>query len=207
MVRATRPRTSRGPRTAECEAGSRRSDSPSRRPRLPATCARSPRPAASHCRALRLGRPRRRPARWTRPGREARRLRPPPVPWPGSCRDAGVEDVVRCGYPLAEGSVDVGARLLDVAALVSGELQPGQAAHVVVVRDRGAGHDGSRDRRRRHGPAGYVRGAGNRHRLGPPSRRGGPPLLRDRPATSGMPDKISLICAWRRLRGSSCPSS
>src|SRR5207302_1289773 len=54
---------------------------------------------------------------------------------------AGVEYVVRCGYPLAEDAVDVGAGLLHAAALVRVELHPGQAAHVVVVRDGGAGHD------------------------------------------------------------------
>ena len=54
---------------------------------------------------------------------------------------ADVENVVRCRYPLAEGPVDVGAGLLHAPPLVRGEFHPGQAAHVVVVRDRGAGHD------------------------------------------------------------------
>ena len=44
-------------------------------------------------------------------------------------------------YPLAEGSVEVGAGFLHAPALVSRELEPGQAAQVVVVRNRGTGHD------------------------------------------------------------------
>ena len=40
-----------------------------------------------------------------------------------------------------------------------------------------------------------------------PSRAGERPRLRRPSITSGMPDKISLICACRRLCGSPCPSS
>jgi tetratricopeptide (TPR) repeat protein len=39
------------------------------------------------------------------------------------------------------GPVDLGAGFLHAPALVSGELEPGQAAHVVVVRSRGTGDD------------------------------------------------------------------
>ena len=39
------------------------------------------------------------------------------------------------------GPVDLGAGFVHAPALVSGELEPGQAAHVVVVRNRGTGDD------------------------------------------------------------------
>ena len=51
-----------------------------------------------------------------------------------------VQDVIGGGHPLAKGLVDGGAGLLHAPALVSSELQTGQAAQVVVVRHRGAGH-------------------------------------------------------------------
>jgi hypothetical protein len=54
--------------------------------------------------------------------------------------DTDVEEVVWCGHPLAVRPVNVGACLLHTPAFIRRELQPGQAAHVVVVRDRGAGY-------------------------------------------------------------------
>jgi len=54
---------------------------------------------------------------------------------------ADVQEVIGCGHPLAMGSVDLGTGFVHGPALVSGELEPGQAAHVVVVRSRGTGDD------------------------------------------------------------------
>ena len=59
--------------------------------------------------------------------------------WTGAV-GADVQNVIGCGHPLAEGTVEVGARLLHAPALACGELQSGQAADVVVVRNRGGGH-------------------------------------------------------------------
>ena len=57
------------------------------------------------------------------------------------CRGTEVEDMIRRRYPPAERPVDGVADLLHAPAFVSGELQTSQAAQVVVVRHRGAGHD------------------------------------------------------------------
>ena len=55
--------------------------------------------------------------------------------------DADVEDVIGGGHPLTVHPVHGGAGLLHAPAFVGGELQPGQAAQVVVVRNGRAGHN------------------------------------------------------------------
>ena len=141
-----------------------------------------PRPAASRCREPPRGRPRRRPARRTRPGRAARRPGPPPAPWPDRwwwCRCRGCDRVWplprrgpgRCGRRPPPRS---GARQQRTPA-GSGRARCCRAQPGCRTRPP------SRDRRRRHEPAGCVRDGGSPHRLGRPSRQGGRPLPRDRP--------------------------
>ena len=54
---------------------------------------------------------------------------------------ADVQNVLGRGHSLAERPVDSGAGLLHAPALVGRELQAGQAAQVIVVRNGRAGHD------------------------------------------------------------------
>ena len=55
---------------------------------------------------------------------------------------ADVEDVVGRAHPLAQRPIDGGADLFYVPGFGFGELKAGQAAQVVVVLNRHAGHDG-----------------------------------------------------------------
>ena len=128
-----RPRTSRGPHRAGCGAVFRRSGSPSRPGLLPATCARRPRPAASRCRGSPRRRLRRRTVRWTRPDRAAK----PPGTSSGSV--AGqlvVTQTYRCdrGWPPPHRAPGPRRRRPPPrSGFVGGELQTGEAAHIVAV--------------------------------------------------------------------------
>ncbi len=51
-----------------------------------------------------------------------------------------VEEMIGCSHPFAERPIDVGAGFLHAPALAGRELEPGQAAHVVVVLNRGTGY-------------------------------------------------------------------